>query len=390
MYVIVEQETYNCKEIAVVDFFSICTRADRRAELRLTRTEHARYNLLQSEIYTNSLPSASHAAYPVAQEQVLTVSLTMFFSNGRRAIAIMARRMSVVTAASRVETRAIQTFPHQANGGTTSTSNAAARFQSSSSSPSSLGDYFGSLRVKAAQALTSTLPEEEKKQFLEKMAGETIMDPNDPEQLGSNDEDEAEEASIHRQHSINEAVAAARAREAERYEEKWEKEKEKLMAEAEEAALRRVESDLEIQRRQLAFEAWKRDLERDQQQQQQDAPSTASSAQSREEALGEHPILGPVIADLGSKRIHAASARALAAIPVWKKQRIYRHGRAKSMARDKIKSLHLGLPGVIGLYEVGASLDHSANLQFCKLKSLCSTFSVSYYFMDSDDYFRQC
>ena len=130
----------------------------------------------------------------------------------------------------------------------------------------------------------------------------------------------------------------------------WEKEKEKLVAEAEEAARRRVASDLEIQRRHIAFEAWKRDLEKERDESHE---TMATNLQSKEEAMGDHPILGPVIADFGSKRVHATSAKALSAIPVWKKQRIYRHDRAKSMAKDKLKSIHLGLPGVIGLYEVG-------------------------------------
>jgi hypothetical protein len=64
-----------------------------------------------------------------------------------------------------------------------------------------------------------------------------------------------------------------------------------------------------------------------------------------------HPILGPVVSDLGYKRIHLVPAEKLAAIPVWKKQRIYRHDRAKVMAADKLKTLHLGLPGVICIHE---------------------------------------
>jgi len=62
-------------------------------------------------------------------------------------------------------------------------------------------------------------------------------------------------------------------------------------------------------------------------------------------------ILGPVLVDLGYKRVHLASARALAAIPIWEKQRVYRHDRAKVMASDKAKSEALGLPGIISLHE---------------------------------------
>jgi len=221
---------------------------------------------------------------------------------------------------------------------------------SSPSSSSSFGDILGSLRMKAAQAITSSLPDDEKSALLERMGdghdGGHQVNSNINEKINEIEDD------IVYQHTIDEAVAAAKAKEAERYEEKWEAQKEKILAEAEEAAKRRIESDLEIQRRQVAFEAWKRDVERDQQQQQQtDEVSSMTGDPSTEETLGEHPILGACIADLGHKRIHTASARALSAIPVWKKQRIYRHDRAKAMAKDKMKSLHLGLPGVIGLYE---------------------------------------
>lgn len=254
---------------------------------------------------------------------------------------------------------------------------------SSSTPPSSsrslnFGDYIGSLRMRAAQALTSSLPEEEKSELLQRIGATTALTRQQQDvAIDDDDDDDVQQGASGRidrrnggaddmmssspdkyQHTIDEAVAAAKAREAERYEAKWEEEKEKIMAEAEEAARRRVESDLEIQRRQIAFEAWKRDLEKERQQQQQEtaAVETEHPQQSREAAaatavLGDHPILGACLVDLGHKRIHTASARALSAIPVWKRQRIYRHDRAKAMAKDKLKSLHLGLPGVIGLYE---------------------------------------
>lgn len=209
--------------------------------------------------------------------------------------------------------------------------------------------------------LTSTLPEEEKSQLLEKLSSHSdfgSQDDNDDttksaDAAAANDEDDDREFS--HQHSIEEAIAMAKANEAERFEERWEEEKEALIAEAEEAARRRIQSDLEIQRRQLAFEAWKKNLEKEKLQQaaesSDDEVASPPSPAKKEEVLGEHPILGPVVADLGNKRIHLVSSRALAAIPVWKKQRIYRHGRAKSMAKDKLKTIDLGLPGVIGIFE---------------------------------------
>jgi hypothetical protein len=219
--------------------------------------------------------------------------------------------------------------------------------------------WLGSLRVKAANALTSTLPQEDRTRLLEKLVGDHVG----TTAAASSDETAADAAAhdddndsmmMMQQHSIEEAIAMAKAKEAERYQEKWEQQKEALIAEAEEAARRRIQSDLEIQKRQLAFEAWKKALEKEKQESEETnvVEVVSTPVQQEEQAdLGDHPILGPVVADLGEKRIHLVSSRALAAIPVWKKQRIYRHSRANSMAKDKLKSLHLGLPGVIGIYE---------------------------------------
>ena len=197
----------------------------------------------------------------------------------------------------------------------------------------SANDYLSALRWKAANVLTSSLPEEERGQLLEK------LEPSIREKTVVIEEKE-EERTVP-EISIGEIVAATKAQEAK----KWEQEKENLIAAAEEAARKRIESDLVIQKRQLAFEAWKKDLEREKSE-----SSTIEKVQEEIE-LGEHPILGPCLVDLGEKRIHVVAAEALAAIPVWKKQRTYRHGRATSMAKDKMKTLHLGLPGVIGIYE---------------------------------------
>jgi len=65
----------------------------------------------------------------------------------------------------------------------------------------------------------------------------------------------------------------------------------------------------------------------------------------------EHPVLGPVIADLGYKRIHLVSSGRLGTIPIWNRNRIYRNNRAKAMATEKLKTMELGFPGVIGLHE---------------------------------------
>ena len=70
-----------------------------------------------------------------------------------------------------------------------------------------------------------------------------------------------------------------------------------------------------------------------------------------------HPVLGPTLVDLGYKRIHLVSSGKLGNIPIWKKQRTYRNSRARAMAKEKEKSMHLGFPGIICLHE-----DHKGQL----------------------------
>ena len=60
-----------------------------------------------------------------------------------------------------------------------------------------------------------------------------------------------------------------------------------------------------------------------------------------------HPILGPQIVRLPYKRVHPTPSLTLALIPVYERQHAYRHDRAGTMARDKQKTLWMGIPGVI-------------------------------------------
>jgi hypothetical protein len=205
-------------------------------------------------------------------------------------------------------------------------------------------DYLSTLRWRAANALTSSLSKEERNQLLQKFEPE----PKSAPAAATAQEDDSHVPA----QSIAEAVAAARAQDAKLHQDKWERDKQQLVQEAEEAARARVGSDLVIQKRQLAFEAWKQNLEQENKQHESSAAAAVVSNETQQEQLGAHPILGPALVDLGHKRVHLVSAKALASIPVWKKQRIYRHERAKSMASDKLKSLDLGLPGIIGIYEV--------------------------------------
>jgi len=76
-----------------------------------------------------------------------------------------------------------------------------------------------------------------------------------------------------------------------------------------------------------------------------------TDGESDEEAKEDHPVLGPLVADLGYKRIHFVSSGRLGTIPVWNRNRTYRNNRAKAMAAEKAKSMELGFPGVICLHE---------------------------------------
>jgi len=193
----------------------------------------------------------------------------------------------------------------------------------------SAADLLSTLRWKAAQALTSSLPAAERARLLENYQPPAA--PPSPSQDDSSTLDPVVPAK-----TVAEAVAEARAAEARIQSAKWSKEKASIMEEAEKAAKARVETDLALHIRRLEVER----LE-------------AEKAARPEvgQGLGTHPVLGPVVADFGTKRVHVVSAGVLTSIPVWEEQRIYRHERAKAMATDKAKTLHLGLPGVIALHE---------------------------------------
>jgi hypothetical protein len=96
------------------------------------------------------------------------------------------------------------------------------------------------------------------------------------------------------------------------------------------------------------------------------APATVVEAVSTpRDERNMHPVLGPVISDFGYKRVHLVPAKTLASIAVWKKQRTFRHDRAKTMVKDKLKTPHLGFPGIIVLHEVSwLSLNSCAWLFF--------------------------
>jgi len=206
-------------------------------------------------------------------------------------------------------------------------------------------------------------------------------------------------------HSINEAILSARAREAslqhqseikkhatknDASSDQWTEKQQQLEKEIEKRALEKAQKRVQLElkameeqwkrkeeerrqkeevqhRREIAFQKWKENVEMERQKE-----AAKSKAKSEDGNLDQsnfihptieyddatsidhrnhHPILGPQLACLPYKRIHLTSASTLASLPVYEKQRAYRHDRAQNMAKDKKKTLWMGIPGVISLME---------------------------------------
>lgn len=192
------------------------------------------------------------------------------------------------------------------------------------------------LRWKAAVALTESMPEGERHHLVR------IFQPS-KETSDSNQQNGSVEPSPV---SVDEAVAAAVLKEQERLAIVKEDAVARAVAQAEKAAQDRVQTELAImQHRQQAYQAWQSTVNKEANQGEEEKAAQEPA----------HPILGPCVADLGTKRVHLVQAKALASIPVWNQQRIYRHERAKAMAMDKLKTSHLGMLGVIGLFHDSAT-----------------------------------
>lgn len=232
-------------------------------------------------------------------------------------------------------------------------------------------DFLATLRLQAASALTASLPVDERRTMLEQFAPPPSPATTKKEESDASSKKASDDDTTMLRNSIAEAVAEARAHEAKQQKAKWEREKSQILEDAQQAAAARVASELAMQQhRHDAYQRWQHDLQHAKQQQEEkerDGKSTSATAAvtaattattphgeatATTEAVATHPILGPVVLDLGQKQIYQVSSTQLANIPVWKKQRIYRHDRAKLMAADKMKSLHLGVLGTIALHEV--------------------------------------
>ena len=208
--------------------------------------------------------------------------------------------------------------------------------------------FLSKLRLKIASTVTSSLSPSEKNQFFESL--DFIVSTEDRKKIDNHSGDTDNERLVHE--SVGEAVAAAVAKKAAEGRELAKKQKEEIWREAEKATMNRVMNDLLLKERKVKLERWERELMEDK---LIDERSNFNESGIANVAAGEneepHPILGKIVLDLGYKKIYVVSAEKLAAIPIWEKQRVYSHDRAKIMANDKLKSLELGLPGVIALHE---------------------------------------
>jgi hypothetical protein len=199
--------------------------------------------------------------------------------------------------------------------------------------------FFSNLRLNVVKVLTASLAQEQRQSFLSS--------------IGALDKESAE---LQKRTSVGEAVAKAIAQEAAKRDKLLEQEQEKIQKQAQQAMEQRILSDLIIQERQKALERWKRELkEEEQREATKEIPASNTEHElvpAKEKHPVIHPILGPMLYDFGYKRIHISSAKSLSSIPIWSQQRSYRHDRAKIMAAEKMRTLDLGLPGVISLHEV--------------------------------------
>jgi hypothetical protein len=127
-------------------------------------------------------------------------------------------------------------------------------------------DLLSMLRFGAANFLTSSLPDDQRKDLLQRMgASEATTTDAKPEQQQQQERG-----------SIQEEIAVARAEEAQTSEQKWNKEKEEIIQQMEEAANERVKNELEIQKMRLEQE-----LKEQQQLQQQEEEKKSKAASKK-------------------------------------------------------------------------------------------------------------
>lgn len=209
---------------------------------------------------------------------------------------------------------------------------------------SSIGGFVADLKLRIASTLTSSLSPKDREKLLDNLGVKVNNVKIDLEKQN-------EETQNKIRSSIGEAVAAELAKEASKSKKLMETERDKIWKQAEKATMERIQNDLLIEERRVKLEKWKKELENEKMQDNTIVSNSNVSKHDEKQEEEHHPVLGPTLYDLGYKRIHIVSAKTLSAIPIWEKQRSYRHDRAKVMANDKMKSLDIGLPGVISIHE---------------------------------------
>jgi hypothetical protein len=146
-----------------------------------------------------------------------------------------------------------------------------------------------------------SLTESERLELLERMNKLYPTNQQQQQNNSNNETNDAQSAAVKEdrlENSIAEAVAAAGAHESQRQTGIWETEKKTIFKEATKAAEARIQAELVIQQRRMALEKWQSDGKQEQAENRTD-PSITDDV---------HPILGPVLLDLGYKRIYVVSA----------------------------------------------------------------------------------
>jgi hypothetical protein len=137
-------------------------------------------------------------------------------------------------------------------------------------------DLLSMLRFGAANFLTSSLPDDQRKDLLQRMgASEATTTDAKPEQQQQQERG-----------SIQEEIAVARAEEAQTSEQKWNKEKEEIIQQMEEAANERVKNELEIQKMRLEQEL-KEQQQLQQQEEEKKSKAASKKADNEEEEENE-------------------------------------------------------------------------------------------------------
>jgi hypothetical protein len=186
--------------------------------------------------------------------------------------------------------------------------------KATTSASSWVADFFATARFQIAQSVTAALDPADRHELLSKYSVPTTSEATaaPPTAL-----------------SIAEAVAKAKMEQAQKDRQRWEQEKQEILAQAAEASKQRVLQEMELTRvrRANVYQQWQK------------------------EQHEIHPILGQLVQDFGYKRTYTVALDQLKNVPVWEKQRTYRHARAQKMAKDKLQTLHLGMLGNIMLHQ---------------------------------------